>query len=124
MQEVIFFVDFIYVLLLADLSEPRVRRQPGSDLRRLAPDGSLGVLHGRRLPPKPQTLPHLQRQGLPAGQPPAQITPWLGRTTGLYPKITHRTHRRVVNLLFHSAQSSRNVNDGNFGVTSRFNLAG
>jgi len=59
----------------ADLPEPRVRGQPGSHLRGPGPDGRLGLLHRRRLPEEPQALPHLQRQGLPARQPPAQITP-------------------------------------------------
>ncbi len=55
----------------ADLPEPWVRCQSGSHLHHLVPDGGLGILLRWRFAQEPQTLPHLQRQGLPARQPPA-----------------------------------------------------
>lgn len=62
---------FFILSSTADLPEPRVRRKPRSHLHHPVPNGHLGVLLRRRLAQEPQTLPHLQRQGLASCQPQA-----------------------------------------------------
>lgn len=50
---------------VADVPEPSVCGQSGAHLHHHVPDGNVGFLMCWRLPPEPQTMPHLQRQGLP-----------------------------------------------------------
>lgn len=85
-------VDLRFLSGRTDLPEPRICRQPGSNIRHLVPDGNLGVLLCRRLPPEPQTLPHLQRQRFPPSKPQTQITqqgPAAWRS--LHPKTSEST---------------------------------
>lgn len=56
-----------------DLPEPFICCQSCPHLCHLVPYGHLGVLHCWRFTQKPQTLPNLQGQGLPACKPPVQI---------------------------------------------------
>lgn len=56
-----------------DLPEPFICCQSCAHLRHLVRNGHLGILHRWRFTQKPQTLPNLQRQGLPAFKPPVQI---------------------------------------------------
>lgn len=56
-----------------DIPEPFICRQSCPHLCHHVPHGRLGVLHCWWFTPKPQTLPNLQRQGLPACKPPVQI---------------------------------------------------